>query len=39
MDISSSDNVALLDSLFLSPICDSLASHLRASSDADLFKD
>jgi hypothetical protein len=39
LNISSSNTEALLDSLFLSPVRNSAASHPRASSDANSFED
>jgi hypothetical protein len=39
VDLSSSHIEALLDSLFVSPACDSPVSHPRTGSDGDLFED
>jgi hypothetical protein len=38
VDVSSSDTEYLLNSLFLSPACDSLSVHRRPSSDTDSFE-
>jgi hypothetical protein len=39
VDLSSSDTEALLDSIFVSPACDSLVSRPCTGSDGDSFED